>query len=129
MSLLAELRSRLPTGQCGEEIAARHLSSEGLAILARNYRCRSGELDVVARDTDGTIVFVEVKERRTGGSHGQGFEAVGRGKRRRLLRAAQQYASRHGLYEASIRFDVVSVDWDGATPRVRWERGAFDSNG
>jgi putative endonuclease len=128
MSLLGALRERLRPGQAGEDIAARHLSARGLALLARNYRCRGGELDLVVREADGTVVFVEVKERRTG-THGHGFEAVNWGKRRRLLRAAQHYASRHGLYETSLRFDVVSVDWDRETPRVRWERGAFDSNG
>jgi putative endonuclease len=128
VSLLAALRTRLRPGQSGEDIAARHLEGKGLAIVARNYRCRGGELDLVARDADGTVVFVEVKERRTG-THGRGLEAVGPGKRKRLLRAAQHYASRHGLFEAALRFDVVSVDWDKDTPRVRWERGAFDSNG
>jgi putative endonuclease len=115
-------------GARGEDLAAAHLSREGLEILSRNYRCRGGELDLVAREKDGTVVFVEVKERRTG-THGEGFEAVGPGKRQRLLRAAEHYASRHGLYEASLRFDVVSVSWEGDEPRLRWDRGAFDARG
>jgi putative endonuclease len=129
VSLIAELRGRLRPGQKGEHIAARHLVRHGLEVVAQNYRCRSGELDLVAREKDGTLVFVEVKERRSGGSHGEGYEAVDWGKRQRLLRAAQHYASRHGLFEASIRFDVVSVDWERDAPKVRWERGAFDSRG
>jgi putative endonuclease len=115
-------------GKSGEDLAAAHLVREGLEVLARNYRCRGGELDLVVRDKDGTVVFVEVKERRTG-THGEGYEAVGPGKRQRLLRAAQHYASRHGLYEAALRFDVVSVSWDGGRPRLRWDRGAFDATG
>jgi putative endonuclease len=97
-------------------------------VLTRNYRCRGGELDLVAREKDGTVVFVEVKERR-GGRHGQGFEAVDPGKRRRVVQAAFDYAMRHRLGEASLRFDVVSVAWEGERPRVRWDRGAFDADG
>jgi len=128
MSLLARVREGLRPGQSGEDIAAAHLSREGVAVLSRNYRCRGGELDLVAREPDGTVVFVEVKERRTA-THGSGFDAVTAGKRRRLLVAARHYASRHGLYESPLRFDVVSVDWQGATPHVRWDRGAFDADG
>lgn len=128
MSLLARVRQRLRPGQSGEELAAAHLRGQGLEVLARNYRCRGGELDLVAREPDGTVAFVEVKERRTG-THGKGYEAVTSGKRRRLLVAARHYASRHGLYESPLRFDVVSVDWEKDTPRIRWDRGAFDADG
>jgi putative endonuclease len=128
VSLLANLRRRLSPGQRGEEIAAAHLRAQGLAVLARNYRCRHGELDLVAREKDGTVVFVEVKERRTT-THGEGFEAVGVGKRSRVLRAAEHYAARHGLFEVRLRFDVISVGWERETPRIRWDRGAFDSDG
>ena len=128
MSLLARVREVLRPGQSGENIAAAHLESNGLVVLDRNYRCRGGELDLVAREADGTVAFVEVKERRTG-THGKGYEAVTTGKRHRLLVAARHYASRHGLYESSLRFDVVSVDWQGSTPQVRWDRGAFDADG
>ena len=128
MSLLTRVREALRPGRRGEEIAAAHLCKEGLVVLARNYRCRGGELDLVAREPDGTVAFVEVKERRTA-THGKGYEAVTEGKRRRLLVAARHYASRHGLYESPLRFDVVSVDWEGKTPRIRWDRGAFDADG
>ena len=128
MSLLARVREGLRPGQSGEAIAAAHLRKQGLMVLDRNYRCRGGELDLVAREPDGTVAFVEVKERRTG-THGKGYEAVTAGKRRRLLVAARHYASRHGLFESALRFDVVSVDWEGSTPRIRWDRGAFDADG
>jgi putative endonuclease len=128
VSLLARVRESLRPGQKGEELAASHLAREGLVVLARNYRCRGGELDLVVRDPDGTVAFVEVKERRTA-THGRGFDAVTVGKRRRLLVAARHYASRHGLYESPLRFDVVSVDWQGSEPQLRWDRGAFDADG
>jgi putative endonuclease len=96
-------------------------------VVARNYRCRSGEIDIVVRDGP-TTVFVEVKERR-GASHGEGQEAVTFGKRVRIVRAARLYAAAHGLYEAPLRFDVVSIDWRGGSPRIRHEVGAFDADG
>jgi putative endonuclease len=111
-------------GRPGESLACRHLAANGFAILQRNYRCRSGEVDVVAREGE-TTVFVEVKERH-GSSHGEGHESVTFGKRRRFIRAARLYAAAHGLEERPLRFDVISIDWDGQGPRVRHDRGAFD---
>ena len=77
-------------GRRGEDLACRHLAAQGYAILARNFRCRSGEVDVVARDGDVTV-FVEVKHRR-GSAHGDGHESVTFGKRRRIVRAARLFA-------------------------------------
>jgi putative endonuclease len=110
-------------GEPGEELACAHLRSIGIKVLARNYRCRAGEIDVVADDR-GTLVFVEVKERR-GDSHGLAVEAVTAEKRRRLVRAARVYASMHGLSESPIRFDVLAIDWSAEGPRVRHDAGAF----
>jgi putative endonuclease len=114
-------------GRPGEDLACRHLTRSGFAIVHRNYRCRSGEVDVIAREGE-TTVFVEVKERR-GDSHGQGHESVTFGKRRRLIRAARLFAAAHGLDERPLRFDVISIDWDEQGPQVRHDRGAFDLSG
>jgi putative endonuclease len=111
-------------GRPGEDHACRHLLASGFEILKRNFRCRSGEVDVVAREGE-TTVFVEVKER-TGASHGAGVEAVTFGKRRRLIRAARLYAATHGLEERPLRFDVISIDWSAEGPQLRHDRGAFD---
>ncbi len=119
------LLERLRPGASGEDLACRHLKRQGYAILARNFRCRSGEVDVVAAK-DGVTVFVEVKERR-GSGYGTGFEAVTFGKRRRLVRAARLYAASRGLWEAPLRFDVVSIDWEDGRPRVSHELGAFSA--
>lgn len=114
-------------GAEGEELACRHLMALGFAILARNFRCRSGEVDVIARD--GTVtVFVEVKHRR-GSAHGAGYESVTFGKRRRIVRAARLFASSKGLTEAPLRFDVVSIDEADGRTRIRHDRGAFDVDG
>jgi putative endonuclease len=117
---------RLP-GAAGEAIACRYLEAQGYSVLARNFRCRSGEVDLVARQGD-TTVFVEVKERH-GAAHGEGYEAVTFGKRRRMVRAARLYAAMRGITEAPLRFDVVSIDWTSGVPRIRHDPGAFDADG
>ena len=114
-------------GVSGESLACRYLQSQGFAVVDRNFRCRSGEVDVVARHGD-TTVFVEVKERH-GNSHGEGHEAVTFGKRCRIVRAARLYAAARGLSETPLRFDVVSIDWVDGEPRIRHEPGAFDAAG
>jgi putative endonuclease len=110
-------------GRSGEALAEEHLSRKGMVVLARNYRCRAGEIDLVLRDGD-TVVFVEVKER-TGRSHGSAVEAVTWSKRRKIAQTARVFAAVHGLSEASLRFDVVAIDWDASGPRLRHDEGAF----
>jgi putative endonuclease len=124
--LLAKLRPEARPGSEGESVACRYLEGRGYRVLCRNYRCRSGEIDIVARDSVETTVFVEVKDRRVA-SHGEGFEAVTFGKRRRLVRAARIFAAAHGLTEGRLRFDVVSISWRDSKPEVRHDLGAFDS--
>ena len=125
--LVARLRGPA-AGADGEALACRHLQGQGYAIVARNFRCRSGEIDVVARDGEVTV-FVEVKDRH-GRSHGEGHESVTVGKRLRVVRAARLFAASRGLSESSIRFDVVSIDRaPGRPPAIRHDKGAFDSDG
>jgi len=125
--ILERVRRALP-GASGEELACRHLASRGFVILDRNYRCRSGEVDIVAREGEATV-FVEVKERGSP-SHGEGLEAVTFGKRRRIIRAARLYAASRGLSETRLRFDVVSIDGTrGDAPKIRHDRDAFDAEG
>jgi putative endonuclease len=114
-------------GQAGEDLACAFLASHGYRIRARNFRCRAGELDVVA-ERAGVTVFVEVKERH-GSSHGRGFEHVTWAKRRRLVQTARLYAAQHALLESPLRFDVVSIDWVDGRPLVRHDEGAFDGEG
>jgi putative endonuclease len=114
-------------GRAGEDLACAHLRRLGFEILERNYRCRAGEIDVVARDGE-TWVFVEVKERGTS-SHGAAVEAVTPAKRRRVVRAARLWAAAHGASESPVRFDVVAIDGAGDEARIRHERGAFDAGG
>ena len=103
-ALLTRLKARLRPGEPGEDHACAFLRGKGFRVLERNFRCRSGEVDVIAKDGD-TVVFVEVKERH-GDAHGEGHESVTFGKRRRLVRAARLYAASKGLSESPLRFDV-----------------------
>jgi putative endonuclease len=115
---------RPAVGLRGEEIASRHLEDLGYRILARRYRSRHGELDLVA-DDGGTLVFVEVKTRRTR-SCGPPEEGVSGAKQRRLARLAQGFISTRGLWGRDCRFDVVAVEVArGGGLEIRHLRDAF----
>ncbi|MCW2699174.1 MAG: putative endonuclease related to Holliday junction resolvase [Blastococcus sp.] len=94
-------------GVHGERIAAAFLTDAGLRVLDRNWRCRDGELDIVARDGDA-LVFCEVKTRR-GVDYGHPVEAVTAVKQRRLRTLAQRWLAAHDEHAADLRFDVVGV--------------------
>jgi putative endonuclease len=94
-------------GDHGECIAADFLTDAGLRVLDRNWRCREGELDIVARD-DGALVFCEVKTRR-GTGYGHPAEAVTPAKQRRIRTLAQRWLAAHDEHAPEIRFDVVGV--------------------
>ncbi|MFR3651868.1 MAG: YraN family protein [Dysosmobacter welbionis] len=104
-------------GDRGEAAAAQYLRQRGFALLASQWRCRYGELDLVARDRDGTICFVEVKLR-SGSFAGLPREAVDR--RKAAPAAAACYLSQHDL-DAPARFDVAEVYTDGVHRPLRLE--------
>ena len=116
---------RQSLGKRGEDLACAELERRGYAVLARRYRTRFGEIDIIARD-DGVTVFVEVKTR-TGDEFGSGAEAVTAWKQRRITQMAVDYLSRHGLHDTPCRFDVVIVDLAGETARVEVYAHAFDA--
>lgn len=107
-------------GQAAERLAAAWLERHGLRILARNYRCRTGEIDLIAQDGD-TLVFVEVRLRRSA-AFGGAAASVHSAKQRRLLSAARHYLMDKA--EPPCRFDVIVLDaLDEA--RIEWLRDAF----
>lgn len=112
-------------GRYGEQLAAEHLAAAGMTVLARNWRCDRGELDLVLRDLDGTVVFCEVKTR-AGTGFGTPAEAVGRVKARRLRLLACRYLLEHPSGGAPLRFDVVGiVRRRGEAPQLTHLRAAF----
>ena len=103
-------------GAAAEALAANFLAARGLTILRRNYRCRGGEIDLIAQDGT-TLVFVEVRLRRNR-DFGTAGESITAAKRRRLRFAALHYLARLGR-EPSCRFDAVLLD---AGDHVEWLR-------
>lgn len=109
------------SGNDAESLACARLEQAGLRLLCRNYRCSRGEIDLVM-DDDGTVVFVEVRYRRSS-AFGSAAESVDQRKQSRLLAAAQHYLL-HNQNEAPCRFDVVA--FNGLTnPEMDWLRDAF----
>jgi len=113
---------RRELGRRMEEAALRHLEARGLRPLARNWRCRAGEVDLVLQEGT-TVVFVEVRYR-AGAAFGGGAGSVDRRKRDRLRAAALHFLQRRGT-ESPARFDVVELAGDPRRPRIRWIRDAF----
>ena len=105
------------SGARAEDLCARLLEGAGLRLLERNWRCRLGEIDLIA-DEDGTLVFAEVRMR-SPGAFGGAAESITAAKRERLLAAARLYLTR--LPEVPTRFDVFLVDGG----KVQWIRDAF----
>jgi putative endonuclease len=114
-------------GAAAEDRALAYLQGRGLRLVERNYRVargpsrRGGEIDLVMRDRDGTLVFVEVRSRGDG-AHGGAAASVTAAKRGKLIRAAQHYLLRFAELPP-CRFDVVAMD-DG---RISWLPAAFDA--
>jgi putative endonuclease len=117
--------ARQSLGKHGEDLACRELEGRGYAIVARRYRCRGGEIDIIARDGE-TLVFVEVKARENR-RFGAGAEAVTPFKRQRIARIAREYLVRHHRSDCRCRFDVVSIHFDTGRPVVELFQNAFDA--
>ena len=100
-------KQRQAVGAYGERLASQHLQAAGLVVLARNWRCPEGEVDLILRDGDD-VVFCEVKTRRTG-TFGTPAEAVGAAKVRRLRRIAASWLAQTSVRPREVRFDVVAV--------------------
>lgn len=109
-------------GAHAEALACRFLQRQGLRLIARNYRCRRGEIDLIMQDA-GNPVFVEVRYRRQS-RYGSGLESVDRNKQHRISLCAAGFLQRHPSHaNRPARFDVVAV---GPDDRIEWIRNAFD---
>ncbi|MBK9136754.1 MAG: YraN family protein [Betaproteobacteria bacterium] len=114
-------------GDAAEARAQQWLLARGLEPVARNYRvargpsARGGEVDLIVRERDGTLVFVEVRAR-ADARYGGAAASVGASKQRRIVYAAQHFLMRHAA-PPPCRFDVIAFDGD----EVQWIRGAFDA--
>ena len=119
-------------GKRGERLAGRFLKRHGCKILARNYHCGSGEVDLIVLDRTTrkrlgaeTLAFIEVKTR-SSDQYTDPQSAVDRRKQQHLQRAAQHYLARHKTHDLSVRFDIVAVVLrEGDAPRIRHIPNAF----
>lgn len=118
-------RLRINLGKKGEDIAANHLREKGFKIIARNYRDKFGEIDIIARDRS-TWVFVEVKTRH---SIRFGFpeEAVTMAKQQQIIRAASNYLVRHQLLDEPVRFDVIAIMMKAGNSEITHLVSAFET--
>ena len=111
-------------GQQAEDLAAAFLTQRGLRVLTRNYRCRGGEIDLIARDGK-TLVFVEVRLRRNPAYGGAG-ESITVTKQRRVVLAARHYLAANAAGHAACRFDCVLLTGTSGKPGdIEWLRDAF----
>jgi len=120
-------RNTKQIGDDAESLALAHLVRQGLVLVQRNYRvaggphARGAEVDLILRERDGTLVFVEVRARASA-SHGGALASVGTIKQRRIVRAATHYLQRLAV-PPPCRFDVVALEGG----QIEWIRGAFDA--
>jgi putative endonuclease len=122
---MSELTDKQKLGNQAERQSEQLLLNAGMRLLARNYRCKMGELDLVMRHAD-TVVFVEVRYRRTS-RWGDAVESIDWRKQRRVIAAAQHYLLTHPhLADNPCRFDVVTAHGNPADPgSYNWIRHAF----
>lgn len=116
---------RAATGRLGENEAARFLEKKGYKILERNFRCRYGEIDIVARD-GRTVVFVEVKARGSE-TFGTPLASVDSRKQKKLALTAHFYIEANRLIDADLRFDVVGIEMREGRLSFELVKDAFEA--
>ena len=122
---MAGLFNRRQRGNAAEDLALKQLRAAGLKLIARNYHCRRGEIDLIMREQDD-IAFVEVRQR-SRSDFGSAAESVTHHKQQRLLATAKHWLSQNPQYANSpMRFDVVGIDGAG---QLDWIRNAFQDQG
>jgi putative endonuclease len=120
-----DAESRQLRGKAAENLAVAYLKAQGLAVLARNLRCKGGELDILCRD--GTVLVVVEVRQRSSAQFGGALASVTRQKQRRIIHATRFHLQRHDDWRRCVlRFDVIGLDGlpDG-THRLDWVKDAF----
>ncbi|MCA1960648.1 MAG: YraN family protein [Desulfomonile sp.] len=125
-SAVAQANTRIEKGRLGEDIAVEHLEASGYRIIERNFRCKLGEIDIIA-EHNGDVVFVEVRSRQSDSTFDPAY-SVNYRKQQKLVRAAQVYLFQRFRTMPAARFDVVLVDV-GHRLEVEIIRDAFGAEG
>jgi putative endonuclease len=120
------LDTRKQIGAAGEEVAAGYLHELGYRILLRNWRCSRGEIDIIA-ELEDRLIFVEVRSRSIHGKYGTAKESVDARKQQQVRETAQYYLHRYRQYDRKLRFDVITVEFEGEgqNPVLEHTIGAF----
>ncbi|NCO60229.1 MAG: YraN family protein [Deltaproteobacteria bacterium CG_4_8_14_3_um_filter_51_11] len=118
-------KERLDLGRCGEELASVALERAGYRKICANYRCRLGEIDLIATE-GGVLVFIEIKTRK-GCPSAAAKEAVNHRKQRQITKAALNYMKTNGCLDKKARFDVVAIGLGEDGPDIEIIRNAFDA--
>jgi putative endonuclease len=116
--------SRQRTGQQGETLAAEYLKQKGYAIVTTNWRCREGELDIIARQ-GASLVFIEVRTRRAENNEAA-FASILPNKQKRLIAAIHCYLNQHDLETSDWRLDVIGVALRQSSPLIEHVEDALD---
>jgi len=113
------------SGAKWEKYAEQYLTQQGLTAFSKNFHSRQGEIDLVMND-DGTIVFVEVKYRKSG-HFGGAIATITDTKRKKLTKTAKVFLHQHGFneYNTDCRFDVIAIEGESSSPNVTWLKNAF----
>jgi len=119
------LKNSRSAGKKGENLACKFLKKDKYKILEKNFRCRQGEIDIIAEDRKGVLCFVEVKARSTE-DFGLPIEAVTHFKQKRLLATAFIYLESKKIKSKDMRFDIVSIDLVNEETEIL--KNAFDVN-
>ncbi|MDD4914608.1 MAG: YraN family protein [Methylococcales bacterium] len=114
--------THLQTGNRAEQLALAYLRQQGLHLVCSNFRCKTGELDLVMKDGE-VLVIVEVRFRKSE-QFGGALASITRQKQMRIISATQHYVIMHKLSHAAIRFDVVAIVGDN---RINWIKNAFQT--
>ena len=111
-------QKRLQLGKHGEEATVKYIKKQGYRILEKNFRTKTGEIDIIAEDKK-VVAFIEVKTR-TGDQFGEPLEAVGPTKQKKIARVADQFLMRHKVENRDCRFDIVSITCPTDDPQT-WQ--------
>ena len=121
--MLSKNNSHLTNGRLAETIALKHLKSNGLKAIEKNYNCRHGEIDLIMQHSN-TVVFVEVRYRKNL-NYGGAMESITFSKQKKLHKTALHYMQKQGQ-EINSRFDVIAIHGDlNSAPSIEWIQNAF----
>ena len=112
-------------GRWGEKRCEKFLNTKGLKTLTRNFSCKTGELDLVMVDTNGTVVFVEVRTK-AGSDFATPEDSITKPKKTRLLRTARYFLTTNNIQDRPFRFDIVTIVLEeSGKPKINYYKNAF----